>query len=938
MSSLPPKATAELAKGAESLLSKTMNGKVLDVAQYAANINTIHPSMHRLLNATFLTAGLFGGRKVMDLLTGETPTGHQILKEDVPEPLRPLHGILAYNHYSDHPSDRWMKVLDLWTPAVMGAIGAVGGSHVFALDQKFVTASKAALHIPKGLSEEATKVAHMEMAKNLTLDTAERAALMTQSKPWRMLSGVTSLFGSAAGFQLIPGPTNYGSTLGASFLGTVERNKLHTPYMPWLQEFISANKHPFPYGPTGMLNKLRDYIAHNPSHELKQAETMAYAVLEPWFGKNVTPEHVEKFVEDLTKVRDKFLRDGGVPEELQASLVKELTEKMSGIGLEKTIQQVGLNPANATVGHNGFIEKFSRVLGYDKTLTRIGEDYRMGALMRSGQSVDQLANLAKHDENKVMRYVGRTLAGGSVAAVAAGAFNAQYWHKRDNDTLLRRALGKTTPDSPEAIALKQEQADLEANKKEVFTTSFQERVEHEHERDHQHHHEPTKPNNVISAVAGGFNDKPLAIAEWGADALNSPTTFGMHRVYCAGGLSLGGFIGMKIMEVLTGRTLGGSEVHPEKVPEFLSGLYKKLAYNPHSDHPKDRWGYVAHFLVPGLFATAGVVGASSFFFKDKVEKAGKAEYLDEFETRATMDQAGPWTSLTALTSLFVTPGGFGFLPPPAPNYGTALGTRFNLSAGRKVILPVVGDIWTDTQSRYPLGPPRLLDLMIKYAVNNPEAHPEQLEEMALGIIKPWFKDATKEQIEDFIRRVEADRNKFLECGGIPEEMRDDAEAMLRTHFKGAGLEETLKSIGLDPAEATLGQNGLSGKIAEYLGGGDALAETKAKFKKRYQERQAAKNDDTPGQKEDWWEPKRKAQPANDAAPTKDWDPMDPDRLTKSDAPQLAQAEPANSAKQPDEKILLESPTSELSLSQPPKQNAHALAGLDSAEASRHLSV
>lgn len=808
------KAASEATRSAVGVI----HDKALDIAQWAASVNTIHPSMHRLLNASFLTAGLYSGRKVMNILTGETPSGKPIQREDVPPGLKQLHGILAYNHFSDKPADRWMKVMDLWTPAAMGAIGAVAGSHVFALDQKMVQEAEKALKAPE----------------KITLDLAEDASVMTQSKPWRMLSGVTSLFGSAAGFQLFPGPTNYGTTLGGSFLGTVRRNQLHTPYMPWLQEFVNSSKHPFPFGPSSMLVKLREYLVHNPDKELKQLDKMSYAILEPWFGEHATPEKVQAFADHVVSVRDKFLREGGIPEHLQEQASKELSQVMHGLGLEKTFEKIGLDPAEATIGRNGFTENFARVLGYDKTLNRISEQYKQGYLTRAGR-VGEIVEQAPYTKRGASKWVGRTAMAASAAAVTAGAVNARYWHKRDNDTLLRRAIGKTQPQSTEAKEYKAELEKLDESKAEVATTTFAERLKRDHEREGIH-----EPNGVINT--------PLGLMEWGADALNSPETHGMHRVYCAGGLSLGGLIGMKVMDVLTGRTLGGKPVNPEQVPNFLMNLYKKLDYNPHSDHPKDRWGYVLHYAIPALMASAGVVGASGHFFKNKVEAASKANFIDEYETRATMDEAGPWTGLTAATALFVTPSGFNYLPPPFPNYGTALGTRFNLSAGRKVILPVVGDLWTSTASRYPYAPPRLIDHMIHYAANNPDHHPEQLEEMAIGILKPWFENVSKEQVEDFIRHVENDRNKFLQAGGIPEELKDIAELEMQKHFKGAGLEQTLREIGLDPAQAHLGNNGLCGKIAEYLGGSDALEKTRSSFRKKYEKREKARLAEEEGEK------------------------------------------------------------------------------------------
>lgn len=792
-------------------IRKFINGPVLNTAQWAMSVNTVHPSMHRLLNATFLTAGLYGGRTVMNLLTGETPGGEAINKEDVPLPLKPLHGVLKYNHFSDNPGERWMKVMDLWFPAALGAVGAVAGSHVFALDQAVVQQAKANLKAPE----------------HLTLDKAENSAIMLQSRPWRVLSGVTSLFGSASGFQLVPGPTNYGSTLGAGFLGTVPRNKLHTPYMPWLQEFMNDNIASYPYGPASMLPRLKNYLVHNPEKNPKEAQKMAYAILEPWFGEHATPKHVEAFVSELQATRNKFLKEGGVPENLQAQLDKELGAIMQGVGFEKTLQKIGLDPSEATVGHNGFVEQVSRWMGSARGLDKLEENYRNAYFARN-KLHDGSFVPAPHEPHPGAKIAGMAVAAGSASALGAGVFHAKKWHKQDNDALLRRVSEKNLKSVNPLSRDDAEKALLAEQKDEVEDLTFAERVAREKAR----HQGDQKPSSLLTMM----NDKPLGLLEWGADALNSPETYGMHRVYCAGGLSLGGFIGMKMMDVLTGRTLSNAPVPKEKVPDFLQGLYKKMAYNPHSDHPHDRWGMVMHFLVPAVMATTGVVAASSYFFKDKVKKAQKAEYIDDFEVRATMDQAKPWTGLTALTSLFATPSGFSYLPIPMMNYGASLGTRFNLSAGRKVILPVVGEAWTSTASRFPFGPPKLIEHMIKYSVNNPDAHPDQLEEMAIGVLKPWFENVTDKQIEEFIRKVEEDRNKFLACGGIPENMKHAAEKEMIKHFKGAGLEQTLRDIGLDPSEAYLGNNGLSGKIAEHLGGADALAKTRSAFKQKYAER------------------------------------------------------------------------------------------------------
>lgn len=812
MQGLTPQAEQGIVKG-------IVNGPVLKAAQWAAGVNTVHPSLHRLKNALGLTIGLFAGRHTMNLLVGETPSGEKIKRDSVPLPLRPLHGVLAYNHFSDEPNDRWMHVVDLWFPAILGAVGAVAGSHDYALEQPLVQGVKKMLKHPK----------------NMTLDQAESAAIVVQAEPWRVLSGVTSVFGSSAGLQLVPGPTNYGTSLSNSFIGTVARNKLSTPYLPFVQKFWTSNHHPWPYGPTSMLGRMRDYMVHNPLATPEQERQMAYAILEPWFGQQVTQKHVTKFVEELHATRDKFFREGGVPKKLEAECQKELHAMLSGVGLEKTIQKIGLNPETAMIGRNGFMEYVSRLMGVNGKLNGISDSYRAAYRARNGlpgltKAEIDAANAATHkiDNDILMR--GKLMAAATIGGVGGGMYYARQWHRDDNDILFERTL--------EAKRAQAQSNEIIEEAKEAGITPTPAYVASQHnarvEEERKRH--------------SGLNGKPLEWMEWATDALNSPETLGMHRVSCAMGLTVGGFTGMRLADVLAGRTLSGAPLSIEKVPGVLKKFHGALSYNPQSDHPKDRWGYVMHFLIPAVFATSGVIASSNLFFGSRKKKTNQAEYIDEYENKATMAESQPWTGLTALTSLFVTPSGFGYLPPPAPNYGTALGTRFMLSSGRKAIFPGLGEIWTGTASRYPYGPSALRDVMVKYAVNNPSPNPEQLEEMAIGILKPWFKDVTAEQVHAFVERVHADRDRFCDECGVPEELKKMCEKELLSHFKGMGLEKTLREIGLDPLKATLGENGLSGVIAKHLGAQRELNEINQEFAEKYKKRwhmDAPKSDGAP---------------------------------------------------------------------------------------------
>src|SRR5262249_46467309 len=133
---------------------------------------------------------------------------------------------------------------------------------------------------------------------------------------------------------------------------------------------------------------------------------------------------------------------------------------------------------------------------------------------------------------------------------------------------------------------------------------------------------------------------------------------------------------------------------------------------------------------------------------------------------------------------------------------------------------------------------QLLNKMIKYVVNNKTKDPEQLGEMAYGILKPWFDGVTDKQVQEFVDHLHDIRDKFLKEGGIPEDYKNQCEKELLAAFKGAGLEKTLAEIGLDPEKADLGANGLSGQIANYLGAQKPLDEMKQEYLSKIHKRKA----------------------------------------------------------------------------------------------------
>lgn len=759
-------------------------GPALRTGKFFVDTYNLSPSLHRFWNAGGVMVGMYVGRQVMNWLVGQEINGRKVDKDEVPAPLRSLHGCLAYDHFSDDPKDRWMKVLDLVVPSLLAGYGGYKGSEFFFNAGNIGQANRF------GTIRE-----NLKNPAGITLETAEDAASMMQSKPWRTMSGFASMFGSASGFSLVPGPWNYGTSLGMSFLAA-PRNKV---ILPGLGKFLTNTQSAeYPYGPPELLKRMVSYAVHNPDKAPVQMERMSKAILGAWFGESVTPDRVKAFAAEVHAIRDKFLREGGVPEHLKEQCEKELTKAFRGFGLEDTLKKIGLNPLEAKIGDHGLLSSVARGLGKEKEVKELLENYRKSYLARHPEDVELAKSIPlPYKRGSALPLIGTLTAGAGVVHFMPA--NNQEFVDAEN-----KHLRENGPDP---------------------------KFDESGKRVHRH-----GLRNELQEKGGVINGTPLNVAEWFTEAFNSPETFGKHRVMCAAGLTAGGIVGMKIAEALTGRTLSGVPIDKSKIHAVLKPLYKAMAYNPHSDALKDRWAQVAHYLIPAVTGANGVITASNMFFESRREKGDKAEFLEEYDDKGGMIQAGPWTGLTALTSVIATPSANVFLPFPYPNYGAALNSRFAMMAGREVILPGFGRFWTNNRSSYAVGSSKLLDKMIKYAVNNKDYDPQQLDEMAYGVLAPWFKNVSMDQVHSFVDKLHEVRDKYFCEGGVPEDYKKKCEKELVATLHGAGLEQTLLSIGLDPEKAVLGDNGFSGEVANFLGAKGKLDEMRSEYLEKYRKR------------------------------------------------------------------------------------------------------
>lgn len=761
-----------------------VNGPLYKAARFSTEYAAVPPNFHRLYNAIGLAGGLLLGRKLMDIMVGQEPDGTPVERQDVPMVLRPLHGILPYDHFSDDPKERWMCVFDRVVPAVVGAMGASAGSAKF-FSKSFIQPAEAKLTVAVNNPEA------------FTMSDAARQALYHQSKPWSLLTGSSALFGSASGFGLFPSIGHYGADLGTLFAIRSERSTAP------LGRLVNSNMY-LPLRPHALLKNMIEHMAMNPAEHPQQLQDYAHGVLKTWF-RDVTPEQIDAFTQIVHDERAKFLAMGKDPAQTQKAIRDGLTELIGETGIEKTLGRIGLDPREASIGDTGFTSIIGRIIGDMtgmKTSEKIEETWRQsvrGMEKRNPALKDKPfdVNAHKYQPDRAQKLAATAAMGVGVAGLG----------------LISTAKDTDVGDITDVPA-------------KTGTDPVLEKYSHPVEG---HHH------TLHSKQEHGFvNGKLLDAAEGVTDAFNVVNGLNSHRLYCAVGLSAGSWVAEEFMKAVTGVSFAGKAVAKADIQEPFQKFYKALPFNPHSDLPNDKWMQVMRWAVPMAVGCASIVTASQMYFHEREKKLRDAKYLDDVEAKATSEQAAPWTVSTALSALFGASSGFAWVP--GINYMTHLGTRYSMASGRKVSMPGLGKMWSNNSTLYPFAPPGMIDLVIKEAVNNKSHDPELLETYAIGVLKPWFDKVTPEQVEAFVNQVYEIRDQYYRDGGVPEEYKKDLEAQLKAHLKGAGLEETLESIGLSPLSATIANNGLSGRISEAVGAKSQVDKIRAEYVAGYRER------------------------------------------------------------------------------------------------------
>ena len=794
MSASPPSVgnIDKIGRSVADIMEKIASGAHSAPEAGAAGIATV-PSRHRLYNAAGGIGLWIVGRKIMDVLVGETPQGKKIDKEKLDPTIRPLHGILAYNRYADDPHNQWMRVVDDLTPAIIGSVGAVLGS------QYFFAAKEAGIRSAVKWGTKHTNIEKMLADNTIPILAKDNFMALQQAKTWRVLSGIAGVFAASSGMALLVAPVNilnYGTSLNNAFAlangvvpgGFLFKNKA----LGWIFNTTSKTTHGPALAAKAIATNVSNCVAEMASLEAITAEGVTAqnagrvevfcdAIIHKLFPK-VTEKGAKRFQKEVMDTIAKAVRDphGNKPEEV-AKHVKDALENLlvKEHALDKTIAKL-----SGEIGKENF-----------------------GAVSFANNGFAGLAG--NHPE-----------AAYTAAAAALFSFDAmgEAAKKESQHGAKHEIAGKTREDigevnRPAPISAQQAQEDVANNP--------------------------------------GFVNGPLLNASrWLSDSvLNVPP---QNRLFSAIGLTSGLWVGYRGMRALAGKEFNGAPLAKDAKmdPVIKWGAEKLRANGLHFDfkyfidNPGNRLKRGVFWLVPTATAMVGTYLGSKYAFRDYYKKLEHPEYLEDYTAKIAMAQGDKWGWLLSSAAVMASASGLSNLPIPGLNYSIGLSTRSVLSYDKKVTMPGM-KWWSGNKSDYYFGTRGALNYTIEYAVRNPSEYPKELAALAKATLEPVFPDVTPDQVAAYVNKIQAIRNKYWEEGaGIPKDLQDDARKELRGILRGAGFEKTLGELGLDPAKAVF-NNGAAGKIADAIGAKKQVLKLEEEYRHKYTQRKASYSEASP---------------------------------------------------------------------------------------------
>lgn len=788
-----------------------LNMPGLKLAEWFAENAYIAPGKHRLQTALGLMAGLYTGREMMNILTGQDGYGDAVDPNRLLPPLRRFHGTLAYNRFEDTDYAKWHKVADAFVPMFFGAIGAMAGSAHFARATPIVRNLK--LDLAKG-------------SKHFGLAHADMLANKKQAETLNYLAGLGLNMGSTSGVHLFP--TMLASSTSA-FRFQLDHGK--NIILPGLRA-LSGNRG---HSSRNMLASLNDFVSwaqNNAAHYTGSAwyknemqPLMKYSKDMLQLFKEATPEQrqlVEQRLEAVCSELDALAKAKASETGLQGeALVKELSRPGSPFDAKiKTFIHEGLEQSfidaklldpnnleasmkNVALGDYGIISRALDMFGARNTVP----DYR-NQFVKSFQQ-RRSGETTHHRVEKLLPRDGVPYLLGAGAVTSTLAAMQLFGENDAPPETLPSSFAAQSSDLP-----RHEQAEI------------------------AHQLLDSQKKNGWKGVVNG---KPLDTLSWMSSVLVVPP--GLHRFMNAAFLS--GFLwgGAKVSSTLAARDLRGATLALEEVPALLKPLHGKMAYVWKSSNPADRWKHVAHQLLPVGIGMPGTYLGSRLYFQDRIDNAQHAEYLEDFTDRILMEESEIYARGSAVTSILNTGSGFHMLP--FVSYPSNLQNRFLMAQGQQIASPGVGKWWSGNPSKYPWHVKKQLNVLVNYAVGNSSEFPREFAPMSEALIAKLYPDLPEAELaqkrDAFVDKLYAVRDQYWKPGGVPEEQKSACKQALEASFRREGLERTLTEIGLNPLEAKLDHNGMGGKVARFLGANDNVERSIASYHRKAAERMDAQD-------------------------------------------------------------------------------------------------
>ena len=820
-----------------SKVKNLLGSRALKSTEWMAENAYIAPGFHRLLTAGGLTLGLWGGRKFMDVATARnTATGEATTREQTPELVRPLHGIMRYNPYSDEAAERWKFVMDRVAPVALGALTAYAGGKLYFYGntlggKPFYAAGGAIRHaFEHGIYSSEVTEGMLRLRQSDATRTWAATTFGEGSATGMHLTGAFSPFNNgmvAVSFQQGAGRNiwlpfsrtlsralgNYGGS--SRYLFSAMRDTAQ-----WMEANIVSFAHADAWAhPEILLRRARDGLQKFPHQSAQAEQTLAdgyRALIDDAYT------HAAQF-----KYTNPHASDAQVSEQVRhfISGAHNPRRGLFGSAHDHLLHDLGFDISNVRLARDPFAF-FSRLFGSRPAERALMKNHAEYLNKEFGYTLDPAA--WANDQLHMEPWKVAAAYGGSASIIATGLVGASKL-----GTKLYSESSQTHKPHLEPISEDPSAPNAAQSK-------------------------PQKDGNIVDWV----NGKPLDVAHWVARALITPPS--MHRFMNAAFLSAMLYGGMKFGNVLTGRNLASltsgkfvksatGELISESVIERahvwapFRPLHGLLAYTPGSAAIQDRWRQAVHYIMPVGVGMFGTYTGSHLYFKDRAAKLSKPDSLEDYADRITLEQSKVYAGATAITSIFNTGSGIHLLP--IVNYSSNLHNRFLMGSGMQVAMPGIGKWWSGNAGTTPWGVKLTLQQMSNYLTYNESARPHEMPSLVHSLIGKLYPTLSNEQLLDkkqiILDRIYDLRDHYLVDGKVPASKQEALGAIMKAALSGKGFEALLSEAALDPAKADLANNGASGKIANIFGERGTVERLKAEYRHKYARRSTEISNEKP---------------------------------------------------------------------------------------------